>query len=206
MAELNKQVGASNDNCRCAWNSSASSWVFDLAPTEYHHAGYRGLYRNKAGCGLRFTNITIPKGSTITAAYITLNAYVDRSNTVVNSKIHGEAADNPGQFSDLTDYQGRSRTSAVVNWNGITAWTAESEYNSPDISSIIQEIIDRAGWSSGNALVIFWDDHDDLSTHTNETNREGYTYDQSSAKAPKLHIEYTGPAADAARSHGYIMG
>lgn len=206
MAELNRQVAASVDNCKCAWNSSASSWVFDLGPADYVHAGYRGYYRNKAGTGMRFTNSTIPKGSTITSAYFTMTCYVSRSNTTVNSKIHGEDVDDAAQFSNLADYQGRPRTTAEVNWDSIPAWTLDTEYNSPEIKTIIQEIIDRAGWSSGNALVIFWDDHDDRSTHNDDTNREGYSYDGSSTKAPKLHIEYTEPAAGGARSHGYIMG
>jgi len=206
MAELDRQVAASADNCRAAWNSSASSWVFDLGPADYVHVGYRGYYRNKAGGGMRFTNITIPEGSAITAAYFTMTCYVSRSNTTVNSKIHGEDADNAAQFSDLADYQGRPRTTAEVNWDSIPAWTLDTEYNSPDIKTIIQEIIDRAGWVGGSALVIFWDDHDGRSTSSDESNREGYSYGGSSTKCAKLHIEYTPPAAGGARSHGYIMG
>jgi len=155
---------------------------------------------------MRFTNITIPKGSTITAAYITITARADRSATVVNSKIHGEDADSPSAFSDYSDYSGRPRTSAEVNWDDIPAWTQNNEYDSPDISAIIQEIIDREGWASGNALVIFWDDHDDRSTHSDQTNRAGQSYDGSSGQAPELHIEYTEPAAGGARSHAYILG
>jgi hypothetical protein len=155
---------------------------------------------------MRFTNITLPKGSTINSACITLTADGDQSVATVNSKVRGEDVDNAAQFSDETDYWARPRTSAEVNWDNIPAWTAETEYDSLDIKTVIQEIIDRDGWSSGNALVIFWDDHDDRSSHVSDCRRIGYSYDGSSTKAPKLHIEYTEPAAGAARSHGYIMG
>ena len=201
MVQLDRQVAASADDCRAIWDGS--NWVFGTDYTQIS-VGYWGSNSYKQGGGMRFTNITVPKGSTITSAYLTFTARASRSATTVNSKIHGEDADNPGQFSDLADYEGRTRTTAVVNWDDIAAWTLDSEYNSPDISSIIQEIIDRAGWASGNAMVIFWDDHDDRSTHSAERVRAGYAYDESATKCAKLHIEYTPPGG--ARSFGYIIG
>ena len=204
MAEiLDRQVAASADDCKVAWDGSA--WALDLVFTN-NPAGYGSSTNYKLGCGMRFLNITIPKGSTINSAYLTFTAALARSNTTVNSKIHGEDVDDAAQFSNYANYSGRTRTSAVVNWNDIAAWSGNVEYNSPDIASIIQEIIDRAGWASGNAMVVFWDDHDDLSTHVDATNRIAYGYDNVPANAPKLHIEYTPPAAGGARSHGYIMG
>ena len=203
MATLDRQVGAGPDDCRARWDGTG--WVFRTTDTSIS-VGYWTSSSCKHGGGMRFTNIAIPKGSTINSAYITITARADRSATVVNSKIHGEDADSPSAFSDYSDYSGRPRTSAEVNWDDIPAWTEDTEYNSPEIKTIIQEIIDREGWASGNALVIFWDDHDDRSTHSDQTNRAGQSYDGSSGKAPKLHIEYTPPAAGGARSHGYIMG
>ena len=203
MAELDRQVGDSADDCRAIWKGS--DWVFDATASQIS-TGYWAAVNFKHGGGMRFTNITIPKGSTITSAYLTLTSYTDRSSTVVRSKIRGEDADNPSAFSDYSDYSGRPRTSAEVNWDSIPAWTAETEYNSPEIKTVIQEIIDRANWASGNAVVIFWDDHDDRSDHNSETVRAAYAYDSSSTKAPKLHIEYTPPAPGGPRSCGYIIG
>jgi len=154
---------------------------------------------------MRFLNVTIPKNATIDTAYLTLRAYATRTGTTVNSKIRGEAADNPVTFSTLADYQGRPKTTAVVNWNAIPAWTLDTDYNSPEIKTIIQELVNRAGWVSGNALVIFWDDHDDLSTHAAGCRRQGKAYDTDTTYCAKLHIEYTVPAAGG-RSRGYIIG
>jgi len=155
---------------------------------------------------MRFTNVTIPKGATITTAYLTFRARDNRTGTVVRSKIYGEDADNPSSFSHYADYDGRPRTSASVTWDSIPGWSGGNDYNSPEIKIIIQEIIDREGWESGNALVTFWDDHDDRSDHNDNATRRGQSYDGSASNAPKLHIEYTPPAAGGARSHGYIMG
>jgi hypothetical protein len=51
----------------------------------------------------------------------------------------------------------------------------------PDISSIIQEIVTRLGWSSGNSLVV-------IITGTGERTAE--SYDGDSAGAPLLYVEY----------------
>lgn len=203
MAELNRQVAASADDCRVWWTGSA--WA--ISTTHGRGAvGYWDSDQYKYGSGMRFTNIAIPQNATIIAAYLTLTSYSNYSVTTVNSKIRGEDADDAAQFSDITDYNGRARTTAEVLWDAIAAWTTNTEYNSPDIKTVIQEIIDREGWASGQAIVIFWDDHDDRSSHNSSCVRLPYAYDGSTTKCAKLHIEYTPPAAGGARSHGYIMG
>lgn len=103
--------------------------------------------------GMRFLNVTIPQGATITAAtldiYLTSTSYDDPD---VN--IRGEDADNPGTFTSTTNnISNRAMTTATVNWIASTLGTGTK--TSPDISSIVQEIVDRSGWASGNAMVIF---------------------------------------------------
>ena len=67
--------------------------------------------------------------------------------------IHAEDADNPAGFSGryIKDIV---KTDAEVNWDHSTYWTTNRLYTSPDISALIQEVIDRPGWSAGNAVVI----------------------------------------------------
>jgi hypothetical protein len=58
----------------------------------------------------------------------------------------------------------------------------------PDISSVIQEVVGRPGWSGGNSLVL-------IITGTGERVAESYNGDRNGA--PLLHVEYsTGPAAN----------
>ena len=144
---------------------------------------------HKQGSALRFLNITIPQGATIDTAKLTLTAAVALSGTVVNSKISAEDTDDAATWSTKADYDTRfaNHTTAIVSWDGIGAWTVDTEYDSPDISTVIQEIVDRAGWASGNDIAIFWEDSDDRSSYL----RKAYSYDASSAKAPKLVITYT---------------
>ena len=52
----------------------------------------------------------------------------------------------------------RAGTDAVVGWRDITPGTVDQEAGAarrtPDISSIVQEIVNQDGWQSGNALVV----------------------------------------------------
>jgi hypothetical protein len=55
------------------------------------------------------------------------------------------------------------------------------DQQTPDIAPIIQEIVNRPGWSSGNSLVI-------IVSGTGERVAESYRGDP--AGAPLLHVEY----------------
>ena len=46
--------------------------------------------------------------------------------------------------------------SQAWDWKGSTPWSANTWYESPDIRAVIQEVIDRPGWSEDNALVIIY--------------------------------------------------
>jgi hypothetical protein len=199
LPTLDIQVAASADDCYCYWNGSA--WVFDYTYTLIS-SGYSSATIYKRGGGFRFDNVTVPKGRTIAAAYLRFTSGTSHSETTVNSKITGDKESDAAAFTTLADYQARRGTvvggannnyitSKQVNWNNIAAWTLDTPYNSPDISEIIQEIVNQAGWASGNHLVLFWDDHDDLSTHAANTIRNADTYDNSTSKCAILHIEYT---------------
>ncbi len=131
-----------------------------FAITDVLIVGGRSLTFDYGGC-MRFTNVAIPKGANITTAYLTFRAYDDRSVSIVNCRIRAEQVDNATQISTGASYDTRlAGATAAVDWNGIGAWTTSTEYNSPSIVSVIQTIVNRAGWVSTNAINIFWDDHD----------------------------------------------
>jgi hypothetical protein len=196
MTTLNLQVAASTDDCM---EILSSGW-FDITANEFY-AGHYNATDYKWGSGARFQNVTIPHGATIDSAYFILTCKTSRSGTVCNTEISADDTDNAATFSTKANFESRyaARTTAQINWDGLGAWTAETEYTSPDIKNVIQEVIDRAGWSSGNALVLFWEDFDNESTGSGL--REAYAYDGGSSKAPKLQIIYsTGEAKTSADS------
>lgn len=215
MATLDLLVIASVDDCSVYWNGTA--WA--LRSLTYSHliAGYGSTSHLKTGNGLRYQNVTLPNGVEITTAKLIMTGAVVQSNADVNSVVIGEDVDDAAVFSDLADYQARRGTivggandnyitSASVNWNAIPAWSIGEEgadTTSPELKTIIQEIVDRVGWASGNALVLWWDDHGGNSTVATDTTRTAYSYDGSSTKCAKLHIEYV---AVVGRSWGQIIG
>jgi hypothetical protein len=186
------QVAASEDDCRvCDAKAPPHVWTWISTTEDHHAAGFNYISKVYEGGGMRFRNIPIPKGAIINSAYLKLTAKWSISGVVVRTKIQGEAVDNASPFSNLSNYNGRARTNATVRWDNIPAWAAGTEYTSPDISAIIQEIVNRDGWSPGNALVLFWED--DGSDTGSETRRAALSYDGSPANAPKLEITYTPP-------------
>lgn len=184
---LDKQVPSSDDDIAVNKTGSAVS-LTDARVL----AGYSATAK-VWGSGLRFTSITIPKSSTIVAAKLTFRCRLSNSGTVCNTRISAEDVDNPGDFSGdnyasfMTRYG--NRTSAVVDWDGLAAWVAGNDYDSPEIKTVIQELVNRADWDSGDALVIFWEDFDERSTSSG-AQRRAESYDGDSSNAPKLHIEF----------------
>ncbi|MBW2150055.1 MAG: S8 family serine peptidase [Deltaproteobacteria bacterium] len=107
--------------------------------------------------GFRFEDVQIPSGATILSAVLKLHVrlYGDRDITL---RFVGESTARPEPFSNtrfvLSD---RLRTSAEVI-GSIEPWT-EGEYNaSPDISDIIQEIVNLPSWEPGSSLTLFIED------------------------------------------------
>ncbi|MEM7392454.1 MAG: SdrD B-like domain-containing protein, partial [Verrucomicrobiota bacterium] len=102
--------------------------------------------------GLRFVDVCIPPGATVTNAYIAVDGLSGTG--VATSTITGELiADAPALSTAKNDISARTDTAASVAW-GIPDWPGTAvDYQSPDISAIIQEIL-GTGWEEGNAMVI----------------------------------------------------
>jgi type IV pilus assembly protein PilY1 len=102
--------------------------------------------------GLRFRNVEVPPDAVITNAYITFRAYTNGSGDP-SFTIRAEDVGNAAAFStgdnNLTH---RTPTEASVAWNITDNWATGGTYNTPDLSTIVKEIVDRDDWSSGNAM------------------------------------------------------
>jgi Tfp pilus tip-associated adhesin PilY1 len=108
--------------------------------------------------GIRFQNITIEQGSTINSAYIEFSTDETGPTEATTLTFRGQAANNAMEFIQ-SDYNisSRATTTASVVWNiaeGDQWATAGEKHQTPDLASIIQEIVNRTGWIGGNSLVI----------------------------------------------------
>lgn len=145
--------------------------------------------------GLRFQNLNIPKDAVITDAKIQFTTNTATSANTVNIRIQGQAVDNAGTFSATTnDLSSRPKTGASVNWDVVPAWGSSgasgSSQQTPNIKSVVQEIVNRSGWTSGNSMAFFISDN---ATSSNAT-RSAHSFETgTSAQRPTLTITYITP-------------
>ena len=169
MSQLDLQVGASTDDVdRPPFNLVSLQFLLDFSAGGQEDAA-------------RFTGVTISQGADVTVAYVTVTASFPGAGAA-GTTITAEDADDPGTFTDDTDFLARSRTGESVHWD-LPTFTKDITYQSPSLVAPIQAVIDRAGFA-GTALVLFF-----RGDESNE--RQGYSYDGDSSKAVQLHIEYT---------------
>ncbi len=109
--------------------------------------------------GLRFQNVAIEQGATINSAIVEFEVDVAHDAQVYGI-ITGENVDNaPAFLEDYFNLQDRLAANPTTATSSF-AWTADyavsTKVPTSDISSIIQEIVDRASWASGNSIVLFF--------------------------------------------------
>ena len=135
--------------------------------------------------GLRFTNLTIPAGATIANAYLQFEAD-ETQDEPTTLTLHGQAADNPATFSSSNKVSTRPRTTTSTTWSPLP-WTLVGEtgprQRTPDLSAVIQQILNRPGWTSGNALTL-------IISGTGHRTATAYNATPTGIGAPLLHIDY----------------
>ncbi len=135
--------------------------------------------------GMRFNNVTIPQGSTIVNAYIQFTAAQVRS-TLTTLALEGEAVDNATTFVNNINghISTRPTTIASVPWFP-APWTAFGaagfDQRTPDLTPIVQEIVNRSNWVSNNSLAIIV---------TGSGKREAISFEANALAAPLLHVEF----------------
>ncbi|HEY52699.1 MAG TPA: hypothetical protein G4N94_04505 [Caldilineae bacterium] len=103
--------------------------------------------------GLRFRDVPIPHGATILEATISLH-YADwLKGLPVFLSIRAEDVDTSHAFADSRPLASdRPTTSAGVDWAILQ--TPTDWFDAPDLTAVVQEVIDRPGWQAGNDLSI----------------------------------------------------
>jgi len=132
--------------------------------------------------GLRFTNVDIGQGNAIAHAYIQFTASSGSTGAAALT-IQAEAADDAGPLtSHYFGVSSRARTTASASWSP-TGWVggdAGTAEQTVDIAPVIQEVVNRPGWVSGNAILI---------VITGSGTRTAWAYDGQPAAAATLHVE-----------------
>ena len=132
--------------------------------------------------GARFLNVDIPRGARIIAA--TMVTSDTAGSTVIDATLFAEASDNAATFTTAaSSISNRTRTSASVEWD--VANTNLGNNISPDVSSLIQEVVLRNGWTPNNAIVII------ASINSSSSTSSMISFNGNPTKAATLNVTYT---------------
>lgn len=170
---VSKQIAADQDDGTNATGAFDPSFV-DI-----------GFNINNDSAAFRFQSVAIPQGVTITTATLT-GTIGSVASASVASTIYGFKTTNLTGFTTGEDISARTMTTANVSWT-IPNNTINTTTTSPDIKTILQEIVNQGSWASGNALGFFIQQasSDDI---------EFYDYSASPSKSMQLSVTYSSAA------------
>ncbi len=137
--------------------------------------------------GLRFSKVEIPQGATITSAKLILTGSSTDISTKPKWSIRGELATNSVTFNAATasGISGRDHTAASVNFTAPDT-TADTSFDTDDIKTVVQEIVNQAGWCGGSPMTFFITENGGPLGDT----RTIHSYDSNPSFAPQLEISY----------------
>ncbi|MER9326504.1 RTX toxin [Mesorhizobium sp. M0488] len=175
------RVAAAGDDVEEKGSGSISTNINDL------ELGYDSSTRQTVG--IRFTGIDIPQGAIITSAYIQFQANEVKTGAT-SLLIQGDNVDDASPFTTANNnVSSLPRTAASIAW-APDPWTTVGDHGlaerTPDLSAVVQEIVNRSGWAALNDMAF-------LVTGTGTRTADSYEY--SPASAPLLHIEYILPGS-----------
>jgi hypothetical protein len=175
-ASVDRQVAASSDDAEQGRKAVVVLTGSSLELVD------KGVYQK---IGLRFVNIPVPPKAHIVSAHI---QFTTADETPATLLIRGQAiADAPTFTTALKNVTARRKTRAKVAWappSWAVAGTADADQRTSDLSSVVREIVHRAGWKAGNAMVFIITGRGARSAASYDTNPD------DAALAPRLIIEY----------------
>jgi hypothetical protein len=169
--DVEYQIAASNDDMDCnAWNSTLNGTYVNVP---YSSDGRRAFFR---------WQLDIPAGSTINSAHLEIKSNAAYS-SATTMRLQAVASDSCPALTTLP--YAWSVTSACADWTP-TTWASGTWYESPDLTDVIQEVIDRPGYAENNYLGL-------RVSYVSGAYRRCLTYDSATTDGAVLVINYTPP-------------
>jgi type IV pilus assembly protein PilY1 len=130
--------------------------------------------------------VDLPPGAQILKATLKICAHASGLGGQISAVIRAEAADDTGEFSSSHRANSVTMTDASQAWDWAgTTWTQDTWYESPDISHVIQEVVDRPGWSPSNAIALIC-----AADGNPSSDRKFWSHDGDPERAARLEITY----------------
>ncbi|WP_218352657.1 PilC/PilY family type IV pilus protein [Alteromonas lipotrueiana] len=136
--------------------------------------------------GVRFSNLKIPQGAVIENAYIRFtSAQLNVASTDI--KIMAEDTGDAQTFSQsYRNISNRNVTSNFVDWQDNGFPVNDETLVTPDISSVVQEVVDSNAWCGGQAMNILFD----ADSSDSASARKVHAYDAGTDKGAQLVVTY----------------
>lgn len=147
------------------------------------YLGYSNTFGTELKGALRFQSLAITQGSTIVSATLYIKVAVREGSDTVKAEVCGIDEDNTASFSSSPF--GRTKTTASNTADYSSSGTGWFEIS---VTSIVQEIVNRGGWSSGNAMGFIVEDN---GTDTGADNSVFNTYVSGLGNSSILTIQTT---------------
>lgn len=178
LSEISTCITIENSNDDAEEFTSSGNMYLTSSDLEMAHDNEEQLV------GMIFKNVDVPQGANITSAYIQFTTD-EESNEPTSLTIKGEATDSANSFTaSQGNISNRQTTLASVDW-APNPWSIEGEngpnQSTPDISSVISEIVNRAGYVPLNNIGI---------VISGIGKRIAESYDGSTILTPQLCITY----------------
>jgi hypothetical protein len=141
---------------------------------------------NNINIFIRFPNVTIPAGAAISEAYIRFTSFNTQSSITLNENCYFNNVDNAVAPTNASEAGALVLTSAIA-WNNLGAWTDDVQYDTPELKTILQTVISRGGWSSGQAIQGVLKDNGSDTNATRDASSIDYV---SGAEKAELHVTW----------------
>ena len=142
---------------KTVYDSGAStSYTFSASGTiQVAGSDVTGHSNTEKKAFLRFTDITVPQGSTISSATLYLKqnwaSYNPSSKTITIKAVDADSASRPTAYADVWS---ATETTASGSYTLTPSYVSNNKIWITTIGPVIQEIVNRSSWASGNSIVL----------------------------------------------------
>lgn len=137
--------------------------------------------------GLRFPNLKVPASATIQSAQLSLYS-ADSSTPSTTLSVQAVDSNNAVVFTGVANSLSTLPTLGSASTATFSGWDAQGkEWIAPeDFSAMVQSIVNKTGWQSGNAAALL------LKYSDGNAAKKIFTVDKGLRYAPKLTVRYRG--------------
>ncbi|NQD91984.1 pilus assembly protein PilY [Pseudomonas sp. CrR25] len=184
---LKLRATSARDYTFCTRNCGTSNGVSN-APRLVISYDSTAVQNETKTVALRFQNVGIPQGATITSARLDF-APATANPDALTLQVQAEKVADAAVFSTGSDIAGRTpKTVALTSWSP-PAWVNQSpavHEEGPDVTAQVQEVVSMSSWCGNNAMAFY------LTPTAGTGSRTSYSVDGAPGLQPTLTVTYSG--------------